>query len=223
MTSMKFAKFFGVLFCLVAGSAYGETGYKPALCGKATAGYFTHKSKLAESNDTGLRYDYEAGLYAGNARFLGAYVRGHMETSTFALVSKALATNVVDFVLKMHMGPVYVGPVYGMSTYKYTESGAVTFDLSERHYGANVGFEYELGRKGLAFVDALVVMSYSGTEATSQTIKVGMRTEADVGFAVPMSRSFGVAFGAKYIMSSLQSKSDVTTMPYVGIKGDFDF
>ncbi len=206
--------------CAIPLTAFAD---RPALDGRGSVGYFTYKSKYANSNDTGLRYDYAAALYAGNSRGMGMIMRGNLQSANFALVTKKLDSSTLDFIIRSHLGPLYFGPMFGMSNYKFTESGSTTFDLNERHYGGNVGLEMDIIRNGLMRIDALITNQYDYKEVTNQTVTLGMRVEGDVSFDLMFSKKFGAVVGGKYIMYSLQSQAEAITMPYAGLRARLDF
>jgi hypothetical protein len=196
---------------------------KPALEANGTVGYFTYKSKYAVSNDTGIRYDYAAALYAGDSRNVGMVMRGNMQSAEFELVSKQLDSSALDFLVQLHLGPVYFGPMFGMANYKFTDTGTVTFDLNERHYGANIGFQSDIIRNGTLKLDVLITNQYDAKEVNDQKIELGMRMEGDLRVDMKISRSFGAIVGGKYMMYTLQSQAEAITMPYAGIKVNLEF
>ena len=57
------------------GSADNSAIRIPAISAFGEVGYFTYKSELAESNDTGLRYSYGFQMFGGDDRNLGAGMR----------------------------------------------------------------------------------------------------------------------------------------------------
>jgi hypothetical protein len=204
-------------------SSIAEAVDKPALEAYGTVGYFTYKSKYALSNDTGIRYDYAAALYAGDSRNVGMVMRGNMQSAEFELVSKQLDSSALDFLVQLHLGPLYIGPMFGMANYKFTESGATTFDLNERHYGGNVGIQAEVVRNGVLRLDVLITNQYDAKEVNDQVIDLGMRIEGDLRADLKISRSFGAVVGGKYMMYTLQSQAEGITMPYAGLKVNLEF
>lgn len=204
--------------------ALGSSTFHPALDMQASAGYFTYKSKYVLSNDTGLRYDYQSSIFAGDSRNFSIMVRGNLQSANFSLVSKKLTSSTTDVIIRYYLGPVYFGPALGVSNLAYSEGGATpTFDLSERHYGGNAGVEFAAIRNGMLRLDVLATMQYDAKEVSNQTIKLGTRIEADLGLEIPISKRLRIITGGKYIMHSIDSKAETVTMPYGGIKGEFDF
>ncbi len=203
--------------------ALAENSGNPALDARASAGYFTYKSLYALSNDTGLRYDYQAAIYGGNSRSIGMFMRGNMQSANFALVSKKLDSSALDFIIRMHIGPMYFGPMVGMANFKFTDASGTVFDLNQRHYGGNFGFEADIMRGAVVRLDGLVTNQYDAKEVSNQTIKMGMRMEGDLGFDFKFAKNFGFVVGGKYITYTLESAKEVITMPYGGLMAAFDF
>jgi hypothetical protein len=209
---------------ITAQGAFAGSTFHPALDVQGAAGYFTYKSKYVLSNDTGLRYDYQSSIYAGDSRNFSIMVRGNMQSANFELVTKKLESSTTDVIIRYYLGPVYFGPAVGISNIAYSEGGGTpTFDLSERHYGGNAGVEFAAMRNGMVRLDVLATMQYDAKEVSNQTIELGTRIEADLGIEIPISKRFRIITGAKYIMYSVASQAETITMPYGGLKGEFDF
>jgi hypothetical protein len=225
-TPLKFiaSRIFATACAFASTTALAGGAGHPAVDVQASAGYFTYKSKYVLSNDTGLRYDYQGVLYAGDSRDFALVVRGNMQTTDFALVSKKLDSSATDLVIRLYIGDFYLGPVVGIQSLAFSEGGATpTFDLTDRHYGGNIGAEFEISRNTALRLDVLATMQYDYKEVSKQTITLGTRIDSDLSLEVPISKRFSAIIGGKYMMYALQSQAEAITMPYGGIKVDMDF
>lgn len=217
------------LVCLSSGlhfSAHAAAGSAlrvPAVSAFAEVGYFTYKSKLAESNDTGMRYGYGFQIFGGDDRNLGASMRSTILSSTFALNSNKVTEKNQSFIFNYRLGYVYGGAAFGTTQIGFTENGADAMDAYGNTIGGNLGFLVPFGRGNLVQSDVLVLKPSSVKDSKQRTVSLGMRIEADTSLSFALSRKFiDLILGFKYVTHSASvdgaGGKEAQTIPSAGFR-----
>lgn len=175
----------------------------PAVSAFAEVGYFTYKSKLAESNDTGMRYGYGFQIFGGDERNLGAAMRATTLSSTFALNSNKVTEKYQSFIFNYRMGYVYAGAAFGTTQVGFTKSGTDAMDAYGNTIGGNLGFLVPFGRSNLVQSDVLVLKPTGIKDSQQRTVNLGLRIEADTSLSFALSRKYiDLILGFKYVTHS---------------------
>ncbi|MEN9810056.1 MAG: hypothetical protein RLZZ488_1623 [Pseudomonadota bacterium] len=222
-----------VLFCLSSGSHFsalaadGGAIRVPAVSAFAEAGYFTYKSKLAESNDTGMRYGYGFQIFGGDDRNLGASMRSTMLAATFALNSNKVTEKNQSFIFNYRKGYVYGGAAFGTTQVGFTENGTDAMDAYGNTIGGNLGFLVPFGRGNLVQSDVLVLKPTSVKDSKQRTVSLGLRIEADTSLSFALSRKYvDLVLGFKYVTHSASvdgaGGKETQTIPSAGFRFGMD-
>lgn len=205
-------------------SAHAESDVRlPALSAFGEAGYFTYKSKLAVSNDTGLRYGYGFQIFGGDDKNLGAGMRSAILNAKFALNENEIAEKVQSFVFNYRMGYAYAGVAFGTTQLKFTEKGTDAMDAFGNTIGGNVGFLVPFGRGNVIQNDILVLKPSGVKDSQQRAVNLGLRIEADTSLSFSLSRKFvDLVLGFKYITHSATVGSaggkETQTIPSAGLR-----
>jgi hypothetical protein len=204
--------------------AYGAGEIRvPSVSIAGEVGYFTYKSKLAASNDTGLRYGYGFQIYGGSDRNLGAGLRSNFMTATFALNQNQIAEKNQSFIFNYRKGYIYAGAAFGTTQVKFTENGSEAMDSYGNTIGGNVGTIIPFGRGNLIQSDVLVLKPTGVKDTQQRTVNLGLRIEADTQLSFALTRKFtDLIIGFKYIKHSATvggaGGTETQTIPVVGFR-----
>lgn len=213
-----------ICFSKTGWAAEGGSGIRtPALSAFAEVGYFTYKSKLAASNDTGLRYGYGFQIYGGDDRNLGAGMRANFLTAAFALNSNKIAEKNQSFVFNYRKGYVYAGAAFGTTQVTFTENGTDAMDAFGNTIGGNLGFLFPFGRGNFVQSDILALKPTSVKDSQQRTVSLGMRLEADTNLSFALSRKYiDLILGFKYVTHTAtvsgSGGAETQTIPSAGLR-----
>ena len=203
-----------------------EAVNQPTALLAASANYFTYKSKLAASNDTGISQNYTFGIYAGDDRQIGALLRGSMYTAKFALNSSSIAYNSQDFIFNYRMGWVYAGASVGTSTTKFVDATDTQMDAFSTTVGGNFGILVGISRQSTFHLDIQAASALKTKEAEQKTVKVGLRIDADTGVSFTVyKRNLDLLLGMRVSSQTLTANgtggAELITAPSVGFQFGF--
>ncbi|MEN9826107.1 MAG: hypothetical protein RI953_1852 [Pseudomonadota bacterium] len=204
--------------------ANGGSGLRiPAISAYAEVGYFTYKSKLAASNDTGLRYNYGFQIFGGNDRNLGAGMRSNMLAATFALNENKITEKNQSFIFNYRKGFVYAGAAFGTAQVAFSENGTDAMDAFGNTIGGNLGAMIPFGRGNLVQSDVLVLKPSNVKDSQQRTVSLGLRIESDTTLSFALSRKFiDLVLGFKYIKHSATvggaGGTETQTIPSAGLR-----
>lgn len=231
MNDVRPRLFFAALLCLltcnlarVAKASEGSSGIRiPAVSVAAEVGYFTYKSKLAASNDTGLRYGYGFQIYGGDDRNLGAGMRANLLSATFALNQNKVSEKNQTFIFNYRKGYVYAGAAFGTTQIAFTENGTDAMDAYGNTIGGNLGVIVPFGRANLIQSDILFLKPSSVKDTQQRTVNLGLRIEADTNLSFALSRKFiDLILGFKYVSYTATvtgvGGKEAQTIPSAGLR-----
>jgi len=206
-----------------ARAADGGDIHVPAVGAHADVGYFTYKSKLAASNDTGLRYGYGFQIYGGDSRTLGAGMRSSLQTATFALNQNKITEKEQTFVFNYRLGFVYVGAAFGTEQLTFSEAGTDAMDAYANTIGGNLGAMLPFGRGNSVQTDILVLKPTSVKDTQQRAVSLGLKIEADTNLSFALSRKYvDLILGFKYIRHTASvggaGGAEAMTIPTVGLR-----
>jgi len=207
-----------------AWAAESGTGIRiPAVSVNAEVGYFTYKSKLAASNDTGLRYGYGFQIFGGDDRNLGAGMRSTLLTATFALNENKITEKNQSFIFNYRKGYAYAGAAFGTTQLGFSENGTDAMDAYGNTIGGNAGFLIPFGRGNLIQCDALILKPTSVKDSQQRTVSLGLRTEVDTSMSFALSRKYiDLILGFKYVSHSAtvsgNGGAEKQTIPSAGFR-----
>lgn len=212
-------------FCFYAQKASANSGAlrTPTISANADVGYFTYKSKLAESNDTGLRYGYGFQIFGGDNNELGAAMRSSTLSATFALNTNSITDKSQTFIFNYRYGYVYAGAAFGTVQMTFQKAGTDTMDAYGNTIGGNLGALYPFGR-GNSIQSDITVLKPSGVKDTQQrNVSLGLRIEADTFLTFALSRRYMDLFlGFKYIQHTASvggvGGAEKLTIPSLGFR-----
>lgn len=205
-------------------AAGGGDGIRiPALSAFAEVGYFTYKSKLAESNDTGLRYEYGFQMFGGDDRNLGAGMRSTTMTAAFALNENKIIEKNQSFIFNYRKNYVYAGAAFGTTQLAFTKAGTDALDAYGNTVGGNIGALVPFGRGNLIQSDVLVLKPTSVKDSQQRTASLGLRIEADTSLSFALSRKYiDLVLGFKYVTHSASvdgvGGTETQTIPSAGLR-----
>lgn len=211
------------LLPIVASKASGSDIRIPAVSAFGEVGYFTYKSKLAESNDTGLRYGYGFQIFGGDDRTLGAGMRASTMTASFALNDNKIADKNQSFIFNYRKGYVYAGAAFGTTSVSFTQNGTDAMDAFGNTLGGNIGALIPFGRGSLVQTDVLVLKPSSVKDSQQRTVSLGLRIEADTSLSFALSRKhIDLVLGFKYVKHSAtvngSGGTETQTIPSAGLR-----
>ncbi|MFZ9518871.1 MAG: hypothetical protein ACO3A4_00175 [Silvanigrellaceae bacterium] len=211
--------------CSLSATALASDGALriPALSAFAEVGYFTYKSKLAASNDTGLRYSYGFQIFGGDDRNLGAGMRANTMAASFALNSNKVTEKNQSFIFNYRKGFVYAGAAFGTTQVAFTENGTDAMDAFGNTMGGNLGAMIPFGRGNLVQSDVLILKPSSVKDSQQRNVSLGLRIESDTTLSFALSRKFiDLVLGFKYIKHTATVGSaggtETQTIPSAGLR-----
>lgn len=224
-----FTKFVGGFSLLAAWSqsahaAEGGANIRlPTISANADVGYFTYKSKLADSNDTGLRYGYGFQILGGNDKALGAAMRTNLLSATFALNENKITDKEQTFIFNYRVGYVYAGVAFGTVQMTFNKQGSDAMDAYGNTLGGNVGGLFPFGRGNAVQSDVTVLKPSSVKDSQQRTVSLGLRIQADTYLTFALSRRFvDLMLGFKYIQHTAsvggEGGAEKLTVPSVGLR-----
>jgi hypothetical protein len=218
------AVFLSIMSFWPQAGAADSTGIRiPAVSAFAEVGYFTYKSKLAASNDTGLRYAYGFQFFGGNDRNLGAGMRSSYLSSSFSLNSNKILEKNQSFIFNYRHGYAYAGAAFGTIQLAFTENGTDAMDAYGNTIGGNLGIMIPFGRGNVIQCDALVIKPSSVKDSQQRTVSLGVKTEVDTNLAFALSRKhIDLILGFKYVKGSATVNgaggAEMQTIPTAGLR-----
>lgn len=204
--------------------AQGSGGMRiPVVSAFGDAGYFTYKSKLAESNDTGLRYGYGFQIFGGNDKEIGAAMKSTSMTATFALNDNKITQKDQTFIFNYRKSFVYGGIAFGTTQLAFLKSGVDTMDAYANTMGGNVGFLYPFGRGSLIQVDVLALKPSSVKDSQQRNASLGLKIEVDNSLSFALSKRYvDLILGFKYLQHTASvdgnGGAEKLTIPSVGLR-----
>lgn len=193
-----------------------------ALSFSGGAAFVTHKSKLAESNDTGLAYTYGLRVLGGSEKSLLVDVRGSMGSTSFALNNTKMSSKDLVFFFGYHLGWAYVGAGAGTLQLSATLPN-LTIETYSRTYAACLGSSFQLFRGTGFFFDARVVSPFETKETQQRDVTVGLGMAAEAGASFDLTRraldlQAGVRYATQAVTAGGDGGSDVFTAPFVSLR-----
>jgi hypothetical protein len=207
----------------VAGEANNSGIRIPVVSAFGEVGYFTYKSKLAESNDTGLRYAYGFQIFGGDDRNLGAGMRSSQLSATFSLNSNKIVEKNQSFIFNYRQGYAYAGAAFGTTQLAFTEGGTDAMDAYGNTIGGNLGIMIPFGKGNVIQCDALVLKPTSVKDSKQRTVSLGLKTEVDTNLSFALSRKhIDLMLGFKYVKHSATvdgaGGAEMQTIPSAGLR-----
>ena len=195
----------------------------PAIAAYADVGYFTYKSKLASSNDTGLRYGYGFQIFGGSERALGAAMRSSLLNATFALNENKITDKTQTFIFNYRLGYVYAGVAFGTSQMTFSKAGVDAMDAYANTIGGNAGGLFPFGRGNTIQTDITVLKPSSVKDTQQRSVSLGLKIEADTFLTFALSRRFiDLMLGFKYTQHTAsvggEGGAEKLTIPSVGFR-----
>ena len=200
-----------------------DAGGQPTAMVSASANYFTYKSKLASSNDTGISENYGFGVFAGNEHEIGALLRGSMYTAKFALNKSSIAFSSQDFIFNYRFDWIYFGASAGTSSTKYVDASDTQMDAFSTTVGGNLGIIAPISKQSRFHLDVQAATALKTKEAQSRTVKIGMRIEADTGVSFAVYKHgvellFGIRVVSQTLSANSQGGAEMITAPSLGVQ-----
>ncbi len=205
-------------------AAPGGSGLRvPSIAAQGDVGYFTYKSKLAESNDTGLRYSYGVQIFGGDDRALGAAMRSSLLSATFALNENKISEKTQTFIFNYRMGYIYAGVGFGTTQMTFTKAGTDAMDAYGNTLGGNIGALIPFGRGSSVQTDLLVLKPNAIKDSQQRTVSLGLKLESDTFLTFALSRRYvDLMLGFKYIQHTAtvggEGGAEKLTIPAVGLR-----
>jgi|GEM_PF-723537 len=205
-------------------AAPGGNGLRvPSIAAQGDVGYFTYKSKLAASNDTGLRYTYGFQIFGGDDRALGAAMRSSLLSATFALNENKISEKTQTFIFNYRLGYVYAGVAFGTTQMAFTKAGSDAMDAYGNTLGGNVGALVPFGRGNSVQTDLLILKPSGIKDSQQRTVSLGLKLESDTFLTFALSRRYvDLMLGFKYIQHTAtvngEGGAEKLTIPAVGLR-----
>jgi hypothetical protein len=224
------ARFVGAAFTTVAACSSpalaASSDAERALSVSGGAAFVTHKSKLVNSNDTGLAYTYGLRVLGGSANTILVDVRGSMGTTAFALNETSIATNDLVFLFGYNFGWGYVGAGAGTLQIAATlpDSALETYS---RTYAGCLGTSFSLSRGTGFFLDGRVTSPFETKETQQQTVSVGLGMAVEAGATFDITRraldlQAGVRYATQAVTFGGVGGGETLTSPFVSLRWGFD-
>lgn len=205
-------------------AAPGGSGLRvPSIAAQGDVGYFTYKSKLAASNDTGLRYSYGFQIFGGDDRALGAAMRSSLLSATFALNENKISEKTQTFIFNYRLGYVYAGAAFGTTQMVFSKAGTDAMDAYGNTIGGNIGALFPFGRGSSVQTDLLVLKPTGIKDSQQRTVSLGLKLESDTFLTFALSRRYvDLMLGFKYIQHTAtvggEGGAEKLTIPAVGLR-----
>lgn len=195
----------------------------PTVSAQGDVGYFTYKSKLASSNDTGLNYSYGFQIFGGNDRSIGAAMRSTLLNATFALNDKKISEKTQTFIFNYRLGYVYAGAAFGTTQIAFTESGTEAMDCYANTIGGNLGAILPFGRGNAVQLDVTGLKPMNVKDTQQRTVSLGLKLEADTLLSFALTRrAVDLLLGFKYSQQSAtvggSGGVETLTIPKIGLR-----
>ncbi|MEY4063942.1 MAG: hypothetical protein RIR26_150 [Pseudomonadota bacterium] len=229
---MRALKQFKYLFliCILLGAmegkafAQGSDGIRvPVISAFGDVGYFTYKSKLADSNDTGLRYGYGFQIFGGDDKELGAAMKTTSMTASFALNENKITQKDQTFIFNYRKSFIYAGAAFGTTQLAFLKANVDTMDAYGNTIGGNLGFLYPFGKGSLVQLDVLALKPSSVKDTQQRTVNLGLKIEVDSSLTFALSKRYvDLILGFKYVQHTAtvdgSGGTEKLTIPSVGLR-----
>lgn len=226
MTQSKYlySLFFASLISPAQALAQAGTALRiPAVSAQGDVGYFTYKSKLASSNDTGINYTYGFQIFGGNDKSIGAAMRSSLLNATFALNGNKISEKTQTFIFNYRLGYVYAGAAFGTTQITFTENGTEALDCYGNTIGGNLGGILPFGRGNSVQVDITGLKPMNVKDTQQRNVSLGLKLDADMMLSFALTRrAVDLLLGFKYSQQSATVEStggvEKLTVPKVGLR-----
>lgn len=182
----------------------------------------THKSEIAENNDTGSGFSYQLGGYAGKERNLGFFLRNETLSTTFELNSSTSAQTWQDTIIRYRWGYLYLGPMFSTLSYTVNLAGTDTVDSVATGTGGNVGLLFPIGNVGSLTIDVVSVSMAKTVNELTTTTAVGARQDIDLGASIDLTADLiDLVFGYRqqtFAVTTASSYSELVLSTYLGLQ-----
>jgi len=195
----------------------------PSISVSGDVGYFTYKSKLASSNDTGINYTYGFQIFGGNDKTIGAAMRSTLLNATFALNDNKISEKTQTFIFNYRLGYVYAGAAFGTTQIAFTEKGTEAMDCYGNTIGGNVGGILPFGRGNSVQLDITGLKPMNVKDTQQRNVALGLKLDADMMLSFALTRrAVDLVLGFKYSQQSATVDSsggvEKLTIPKVGLR-----
>ncbi len=209
-TLAKTAILFGAFLTAHGANAQDSGKFVHTFYLDTTGGISTHKSEMANSNDTGSIVGVEFGVWAGSRRNLGVSLRQEQATIAFELneATKTYAHQDVIFRYRFSFMPIYIGGGISNSTWgasrtddddpDTTMTGTTVepyLNMTTKGYAGNFGAFIPIGKSSTIFLDAMSVspnaiqasiVERSDSTFTTEDVSLAMSSRTDVNFGASL-------------------------------------
>ena len=228
--------------------AIESAGPQPGFFATTSVGLTVYKSEVVQMNDTGVAYNFTAGVYAGDTKTLGIVIESDTGNYNFGLNNSRIKTLQNEISLRYHYSPVFFGIIFSDGELAvnapsdhdgngYIDQGASPQEylrVLNRGNGAMLGIGFDINKKNTIYADvrwiapSSIQESYVNNSALSATF--GQR---DLSFRPTVKLTIGgsmnvykkyvdIDFGYKHIHEqfSADEKSylELRNLMYAGLK-----
>ena len=195
----------------------------PSVSAMGDVGYFTYKSKLASSNDTGINYTYGFQIFGGNDKTIGASMRSTILNATFALNDNKISEKTQTFIFNYRVGFVYAGAAFGTTQMTFTENGTEAMDCYGNTMGGNLGGVLPFGRGNSVHLDVTALKPMNVKDTQQRSVALGLKLDADMMLSFALTRrAVDLVLGFKYSQQSATVDNnggvEKLTVPKVGLR-----
>lgn len=201
----------------------------PTAFAGADLGLATTESGIAASNASSKSLRTSGGIYAGESRSLGIFLRNSETSMNFKLNGNSSRTTFRDLHSQARLWWFYPSLVVSLSEMAVNRDGQRFVDL----YGTGVGGALGVHAPVLPFLELRADVTYIKTphardQDNARSVKLGDRLEVDVGTTFDLILKY-VDLNVGYVYRSHQvtvddvTYSEKTTMPYAGLRAGVYF
>ncbi|MEY2987169.1 MAG: hypothetical protein RJB13_690 [Pseudomonadota bacterium] len=195
----------------------------PSVSVLGDVGYFTYKSKLANSNDTGINYTYGFQIFGGSDKTIGASMRSTLLNATFALNNNKISEKTQTFIFNYRLGFMYAGAAFGTTQLAFTESGTEAMDCYGNTIGGNLGGVLPFGRGNAVQIDITGLKPMNIKDTQQRNVALGLKLDADMMLSFALTRrAVDLMLGFKYSQQSATVDNnggvEKLTVPKMGLR-----
>lgn len=199
-------------------------GIRPAsLSASGSAAYPTHKSDLADSNDTGMDLRYRVAVAGGSENQIGAELRSSLLRTTFARAARTAEFSSRDFLFLYRFWYLHAGASMGTGAFK-ASAGKLSdaIDATYNSFGGVLGFTAPIYQGTKLACEAAGAKAAGVREATKLAVTAGMRLEAECAASFAVSRrlldaNFGFRYSSFAVTGPGAGGTESLTAPFVGL------
>lgn len=184
--------------------------------------FAVHKSNTISGTDFGQSLRLGVSAYAGKGREFGLALRHELSNTKFTQKDAKMQVQWTDFAVSYRIWWFTPTLTVGSCAFKAEIADVELLDAVCLTTGAGLKGQIPTGSNAVAYFESLFVTPSSARDLQGRSIRIGMRSDTDVGIAIRFFQMIDLITGYRYRSYNLSidgsKDSEIQTGPYLGFR-----